>query len=1191
MMTSNDVGEMFAGQQAAFADQNNFARQIGIAPMSSGLHGFGAARSPSSAGFNYGSSGMFSPQYGSGNRFASAALSGLGGMATFAGGALGVGSMLGGMGIRGPMGAFAGLSRVAPLVDPFSAFGAARSAGLGVAGGLGAAMLPIGLGMAASSVVNHWVQGGQQQGAINQTLGQNYNMFNPNSRTGMGFSRDDGQQIGGMVRQLAAIPEMMTSVQELTGIMGRLKNVGSMQGIKDAGEFQKRFKEAISTIKNVAETIGTTLDEASAFFQHSSGVGLHGRVAQLKNALNVQMTSGLTGMSTGQVMGMQQAGADMATQIGARRGSGTRAVTNLAQAIGSAQRNGSLSSELLQDVTGLEGPEAVQAASQQLAGGMLRLAQTAPGQLALAGMMKLDANGRAMLDRDKLQQFERGELTMSDLKRHASRLTRAEKISFKARQGDLAMELAGSAGGMSRFVGGLVEGKYGDEASTLLMERYGLNAGTADLMKGLRGAGGSQDMETFARIRGRENEVRQRTDPDAIWKRVKTRMHESMFGGIERSGAKIYTEIGKAYDEFIDDMVGRHIIKVSKEGADDFTRAMSGGGKDQLRKLFAGVTDISDDERRRLSNASSFTTGKLFASMITGGTIALTGGGSTIPSLAIHGAIRDSIDNSFMGGNVFDTMGADLARRTIGEGEYGYNQATRVSRTAELLGDPGDSKEAQSRRDVLKGLAAQGGFGMYAEDSRRHVIDDVGFEKFAGMSGFEKNMRIRDAMQRKLDYDLSGAFGRGANALVGGFRNQANAEDILDRFSNGDLDQLEKSGDEKQRDAAIAMKKIRSLKGALPQGMDAYTAFITGAIGNDGKVMGIDVDDLQSGEGNYNAVGAAESLRRGQDKALGKFSEEAQGIIKDDSNTDLRRALKVGLANTDVKRAITDLNVGEMRKRGFKLDEGDLKRLRGVLDELNEKNKDTGGGVFDVIRDYEKARKTEDFVAIASRAKEFAGDLGDVAGRKGNIVGKELGDVASALGNVDPNNVRKSKEAFAQANDAMTKLIDKVVGLSKTDQEKAVANSGSLSPALQRVLQAGQLKDGKTTVDAVLQKLNLGNDDIARSQIMEAMGSGGVGKNGEINLTKTSITEIQKRIGRMEGSRDIAKAGDSVTGTTDPLQRTLKQISENQSLTATILMTIAKGQGYADDQTVKTWQNMQRETNHGSGGAANPGGK
>jgi hypothetical protein len=610
MISSGDVSGVFAAQQQGFTNQLAYANRIGIPGAGIGM--FGAPPAGGAPGFSYGPGAFSGPGFGSGNRFAGGVVSGAGmlsGAASFGSSYLGLAGML---------------PQSAARFLPFGSF-AASTGGVLASGGLSLLAAGIGAG----------VHGAQQGLAFSNSLG-NYNFFNPSTRGGMGFGRGEASGLSQMTRSMAEIPGMLTSMEELTSILGKLKSTGLMQGTTSANEFSHRFKQAISTIRETARILGSTMEEAEGFFAHSRSVGFLGRSDQLKNALNVQLTSGLTGMNVGQVMGLQASGANLATSLGARRSFGARAITSIAQNIGSAQRNGLLSDEMVQDLTGLSGSEGVAAASERMTGLMSRMAMgTSAGQFMLAGMTRF-SGGRATLDESVARQFNAGLISFGELQRRGMNLTDAQKISFRARQGDLATSFAGSVGpgGMSRFLGGLVGGR-GEDAENLLIQMNGGNAADADFMHRMRGAGTEMEFSQMSKLRSSEANIRERTSPAAIFKRVMTKIHAGTFGPIERFGDDIRTSISQSFDEVVDDFVGRHVVSLSRATAAAFSRSMTTGNNDELHAMFgaaSGLGPVSRSMSSRISGAlfghgsSNETIGRLLGGSSAGNLGGATGG-------------------------------------------------------------------------------------------------------------------------------------------------------------------------------------------------------------------------------------------------------------------------------------------------------------------------------------------------------------------------------------------------------------------------------------------------------------------------------------------------------------------------------------------------------------------------------------
>jgi hypothetical protein len=575
MMTSGQVAQQIGQQQQMFYGQSMYAQQIGInppgqqfgvAPQGMGL-GMAPPQqmpmpqqmpgvmgiTPTPPSFNYSGSGsILGAGYSSGDRFASNVTSGIGGAAQ-----LGIGT--------------AGLGLAAK--------------GLAV-GSLGMAALPA-LPLAAGAVaVGAGMRGAQQQSAINAQLGQ-FQFFNQSARTGMGFTRQDATAIGQQLSSLAHVPDLLTSVQELTNIIPKLKSSGVMQGVKDAAEFQRRFKEAITTRRDTAKIVGTTLDEAAEFFDHSRRMGFFGRSDHLKQTLNRQIAGGMTGMSQNQVMAAESFGADMAQSIGARRHLGAEAATKTVTMLGAAQRQGIISEQQLTQMTGLTGSDAVQATAERLMQANMQLSGTAAGRAAIFGL--IEGSGKDIrINQERAEQLIRGEIGVGDLKKHAASLTREQKMGAMSRFGSLSMDFQRQGGtlAMASMTRQMLVDQYGEAGAHRFLTMQGIDEQTADLMMDLQGVDPGADKNSMVRIMARERSIRQRS-PDAIMKRMKTRATGATTEKIAGAFRKFYNDLGSSWEGVIDDVVGRAIIEMSEEGAKALSDAFSGGSKSEFERMLS----------------------------------------------------------------------------------------------------------------------------------------------------------------------------------------------------------------------------------------------------------------------------------------------------------------------------------------------------------------------------------------------------------------------------------------------------------------------------------------------------------------------------------------------------------------------------------------------------------------------------
>lgn len=603
MASSAEIAQQIADQQNWFMQQNAMAAQVGVNPMAyGGLSGWGMAPSvgapvmpghpgmaPMPGAFSYG--GGYG--YGAGNRFGAAAAGGLSAL-----------PMMGGMAL--------GLAG-SPLGDPISGFMAMRGMrfGLGASmAGAGAMMLPM---AAAQWGVGQMVTGAQEQGRLNTAI-SNYNFANPASATGMGFSRMDAQNIGRQVRQLSVIPELMTSFDEISRILPQLKQMGMMNGVRDASEFGRRMKEAITTVREVSKVIGSTMEEATEFFAHSRRVGFLGGREALQNAMNARITMGVTGMNQQQFMNMQEQGAAMGTAIGGYRGLGATAVTNIAQRIGLTQvRNPGLM-ETIANITGRSDEQGIADASTMIANLGLRVAGTGPGRFMLAGLMKVGPNGEATLDDAAMDQYLRGGTTMGDLRRRGMQMmgNRRNVISFETHQTKLAQQFT-ARGGTEAMLGMLQEalGTDTEAARYVLQSQFGATEQQADLVQELlrgRGGGVADEERVIREIVARQSRRRE-AGPSGFMKRAGTAFERNVSQHLKQAGADMTQAVGRAIDEVYEDWMGDTVLSISNEKKNALIQAfVATDKKAALSQALGGaglrgeVGSASAGLRRMLSN-------------------------------------------------------------------------------------------------------------------------------------------------------------------------------------------------------------------------------------------------------------------------------------------------------------------------------------------------------------------------------------------------------------------------------------------------------------------------------------------------------------------------------------------------------------------------------------------------------------
>jgi hypothetical protein len=531
------------------------------------------------AGFSYG--GGPSPfGYGLGNQVGAAYVSGVGGVAQFGLGAAGIASSLGLMGR-------AGLA-FDPIGAGMTGFRLAGGGALGLGAGAlaaGAVAAPM---MFAQHAIGSMVTGAQEQAGVNQALGS-MNFINPMSRTGRGFSRQDAMAIGSMVREMQSIPEMMTSMSELTRIMDRMGQSGMMQGVRDAGDFHKKFKETVHTLRDISKMMGSTMEEAMQAFQESKQAGFYSPQAIKQNIMQRQIVGGLTGMNQQQISAMQMQGSELSHQLGGSRVGGARSVTRIAGELGMANQMGLLSNEQIMEMTGQEGAAGIQA----LAGSFNEVGQRM-GRSSLGTAMTLALgevkNGRftGNMDEDLVRRVRAGEIGKSELLKlaHQKVAGRTAKISFAAHRQRLTTEMVNQVGaqGISMELGSILgeRGFDNPDALNLVMQRYGVGEEQANqvisMMKKMpeiqRGMVGANKAEV--RRMAEQAFMRENASWEGIKHKIGKKFENTFTEPFKKFGAELSNSIGEAVEDFTDEFFGRYRTKVTDMASNTALKASMG---------------------------------------------------------------------------------------------------------------------------------------------------------------------------------------------------------------------------------------------------------------------------------------------------------------------------------------------------------------------------------------------------------------------------------------------------------------------------------------------------------------------------------------------------------------------------------------------------------------------------------------
>lgn len=317
----------------------------------------------------------------------------------------------------------------------------AGMAGLGVAGG---ASLGI---YAAQKAGEQMMLGAQQQQQLNTSLRQNFNFQTAN---GQGFNRSDMTQIGSnmraMTHQFGAGGEV-TSMSELVQLAGGMGRMGMAGGVRDAQEFSRKFREMVSTLKSVAQELGTSLQEAQQFMSAQKSSGIFKFADQSKFASQARGASMAGGLALSEVTAMASIGSQISRSVGGLGRSGAFGGMRTIGQIGSATQVGALSEEDIYNATGLTGAEGRQALSTSMMSRSANFLKSGRGRHFLASMAGADGN----LDSASVAAWESGGMDVGETRAMAGRnLAGVGRANFIRNEGRLRGAALEKFGGMAQ---------------------------------------------------------------------------------------------------------------------------------------------------------------------------------------------------------------------------------------------------------------------------------------------------------------------------------------------------------------------------------------------------------------------------------------------------------------------------------------------------------------------------------------------------------------------------------------------------------------------------------------------------------------------------------------------------------------------------------------------------------------------
>jgi hypothetical protein len=568
-VSSLQINQMMGAQQAMFGNNATYAQQISPMGQSMGMAPtyampYSPMASPATAEFNQGAAaapGMF-------NAAASYGAPVMMGAGMMMGGRMGAmldpttAAMRGfGTGVGWKSGA--GITSNLGAVARGGVGGIARGAMMGAA----YAAPVMAMYAAGKYAFGQMAEGAQFQNQTNAVLQNTFRFTNDQSRTGYGFGQQEQRQIGSMLHSMGT-QDMMTTPQELLGLVGRGAQMGVFRGVQDAREFKQRFTQMKDALKEIASTFNTTLSEAVPFFQQARQQGFWTPQDITKHATQVRQVQANTGMSAQQAQAVMGMGAQMVRSIGGTGQQGAGMMARAQQISGAALFGGVVSSRELGEAGFGTGAEGAQNLGSMLAGASARFARSRTGRWALAALMNREGTG---LDQTGLQKLASGAMSIGEIGSRARRnVSGGRAYQFVGNEGELRGQLAeagpqASLGIVRSLVGSRLYGTGGRDklVTRRIIQRFmGGTARQADMVAKLAKEMPRMMAVQAARTEGsldaqeRQREQQMQDTYEGFKRRIGQWWKEKISGPLQEVGADFSYRVGRTWQRFTDRLFG-----------------------------------------------------------------------------------------------------------------------------------------------------------------------------------------------------------------------------------------------------------------------------------------------------------------------------------------------------------------------------------------------------------------------------------------------------------------------------------------------------------------------------------------------------------------------------------------------------------------------------------------------------------
>jgi hypothetical protein len=1061
--------------------------------------------------------------------------------------------------IGGPMAAL-GLGVIGR--DPFSmAFnwgkaGARFGAGGAIAGGLAGAGIATGGAMAMGYAANQFFTGAQQQQQLGQMMSSSFRFAN--AYGGQGFGRGGTGEIGGMLRGMTTEQGpmgQMAGFEELGRLASNMGRMGMAQGVRDAKEFGDKFREMVKTVKNIAESMGTSLEEAQKMMGAMRSSGVFGQNQAASFAARIRQGAVAGGMATSELTGMMGVGSQISRMVGGRGRAGAAGGLETLTNIGVAQQMGLISEEDIYNTTGLTGAEGRRAMATRQMEQSAKFLQGSLGRRFLASVAGKDGN----LDAASVAKIMSGDVGTDDtINMYNKNLNRIGRANFIRNEGKLRGAALEQFGGILPMLqmkqwldkrGGIDVNENNDRAMIFMQRQLGMGNDESEMM--------------LRQVRELPNILRQRktsSEDDSYMNRIRERNSHTGLEGLKHKFDKAKAEVNATLQQ-----VGADFYQSMTSEVDGFINRLTNTYVKETRRDVAGA----------------------FRTMMGGGAMGDTAAQQTF-----------GIGNTFRSSNANMGLlrGGNSVMQTFAEGD-----AERFSKAGFGYSGSADGLMRHlGKVSQVIGASLSGGRG----------IQDFTEVQMAGAAG-------SDALRKALMGDMGATKGMDRLAAFGSFLSgQAGMEGLAKRFDKAsDVERAQimaaysgKGGADVDQTGAFQDPSFRGNYGTtgmrtLGEGASSIGAAF-GFKGRRSLASGVRGGDTDVGkyllsEGGRNLVDRMMSdNEKVRNDARIQVEKEIGALRGKEDLTKEETARMRGLRGMLVSQKLTEMEVGGATPEQIKAEAGRLAKEHGISEVevtsqastiagLAERNKEIARGE---AGDRFGTRARENLVGLANASTGLLGKDGAIsASRVSKVAGSTAGEAflktmveqQQIMGQMGPG--ADNQGLMTQAQGAAARMNQNLGSMTVAEQRRLAEGLSMVSGAEDEASRVGLVASLSGTLEkggkglsgaASMLGVNMSKEELAKlmgaggaagaaKAIASKIGDGSLAKNADFlkdlestlgSVSSGKFGEAGQKMSELLGNETVSKARVAASQEADPVHH-LKGIAQNSKDTADRLST------------------------------------